>query len=189
MNRRDIPNIITIGRILMVPPLVWLMLQQQYGYSLVVFFIAGVSDGVDGFLAKHYGWTSRLGGLLDPLADKLLLVSTFVTLGYQGLIPVWLVALVLLRDVVIVSGAVAYHVRVERLDAEPSWISKVNTVLQIGLVLLVIFDQVNPVLSAFWFQVLTFMVLVSTIWSGLDYVWIWSRRAQQGNTGHGDNND
>lgn len=180
MNRRDIPNLITFMRILMVPPLVWLLLQQYYGSALVVFFVAGVSDGLDGYLAKHYGWTSHLGGLLDPLADKLLLIGCFITLGYQGLLPVWLVGLVLLRDVVIVSGAIAYHVRVARLDADPSWVSKVNTVLQIGLVLLVIFNEVYTLLAAFWMGVLETMVVVATVWSGLDYVWTWSRRAQRG---------
>lgn len=179
MKRSDIPNLITFARILMVPPFVWLLVEQRYTGALVVFFIAGVSDGLDGFLAKHYGWTSRLGGLLDPMADKLLLVSGFVSLGYLGLISVPLVGLVLLRDLVIVSGAIAYHLRVARLDAEPSWVSKVNTVLQIALVLLVIFQQVQPLMAPFWLDVLETMVVMSTVWSGLDYVWTWSRRAQQ----------
>lgn len=189
MNRRDIPNLITVVRILLVPPFVWLLLRGDFGTALLVFFIAGVSDGLDGFLAKHYGWTSRLGGLLDPLADKLLLVSAFVALGYQALLPVWLVALVLLRDVVIVSGAIAYHIQVERLDAAPSWVSKVNTVLQIVLVLLVISQQVYPVLSEFWMQVLELMVVVSIVWSGLDYVWTWSQRAQRGGADNGRRDD
>ena len=150
MNRRDIPNLITVLRILMVPPFVWLLLAGRHFEALVLFFIAGLSDGLDGFLAKRYGWTSRLGGLLDPLADKLLLVSGFIALGYQGLLPVYLVGLVLLRDLVIVSGAIAYHYRVAPLDADPSWVSKVNTVLQIALVLLVIFNQVQPLLGPFW---------------------------------------
>ncbi len=179
MTRRDIPNLITCLRILMVPPFVWLLLEGRFAAAMVLFFIAGASDGLDGFLAKHYDWTSRLGGLLDPLADKLLLLSAFVTLGYQGLISAPLVGLVLLRDLVIVSGAIAYHLRVARLDADPSWVSKVNTVLQIGLVLLVIFNQVYPVAEVFWMRVLETMVVMATVWSGLDYVWTWSRRAQQ----------
>jgi cardiolipin synthase len=179
VNRRDIPNLITLLRFLMVPPFVWLLLDGRYGQALALFFVAGASDGLDGYLAKRHGWTSRLGGLLDPLADKLLLVSAFVTLGYQGLLPVYLVGLVLLRDVVIVSGAVAYHFRVARLDADPTWVSKVNTVLQIALVLLVILDQVYPVPGPFWMQTLEAMVAFATVWSGLDYVWTWGRRARE----------
>lgn len=179
MTRRDIPNLITLLRILMVPPFVWLLLEGRHGQALALFFLAGFSDGLDGFLAKRYGWTSRLGGLLDPLADKLLLLSAFLTLGYLGLLPVYLVGLVLLRDVVIVSGAIAYHFRVARLDADPSWVSKVNTVLQIALVLLVILNQVYPLLAPFWLWTLESMVVLATVWSGLDYVWTWGQRARQ----------
>jgi cardiolipin synthase len=185
VNRRDIPNLITLLRFLMVPPFVWLLLQGRHFDALLLFFIAGLSDGLDGYLAKHYGWTSRLGGLLDPLADKLLLVSAFVTLGYLGLLPVYLVGLVLLRDLVIVSGAVAYHFRVAPLDADPSWVSKVNTVLQIGLVLLVIFNQVYPTVGPFWMQMLETMVVLATAWSGLDYVWTWSKRARDSQVSKG----
>jgi cardiolipin synthase (CMP-forming) len=179
VNRRDIPNTITVLRIFMVPPFVWLLLEDRYLEALVLFFIAGLSDGLDGFLAKRYDWTSRLGGLLDPLADKLLLVSAFIALGYLGLLPVYLVGLVLLRDLVIVSGAIAYHFRVARLDADPSWVSKVNTVLQIALVLLVIFNQVHALLGPFWMQMLESMVVLATVWSGLDYVWTWGQRARR----------
>ena len=179
MKRSDIPNIITVARIFMVPPFVWLLLEGRYFDALLLFFVAGVSDGLDGFLAKRYGWSSRLGGLLDPLADKLLLVSAFITLGYLGLLPVYLVGLVLLRDLVIVSGAVAYHFRVARLEADPSWVSKVNTVLQIALVLLVIFNQAHPLLGPFWMLMLEAMVVLATVWSGLDYVWTWSQRARR----------
>ncbi len=164
MNRRDIPNLITWLRILMVPPFVWLLLEERHFDALVLFFIAGFSD---------------LGGLLDPLADKLLLVSAFVTLGYLGLLPVYLVGLVLLRDLVIVSGAIAYHFRVAPLDADPSWVSKVNTVLQIALVLLVVFNQVHALLGPFWMLMLEAMVVLATVWSGLDYVWTWSQRARR----------
>jgi cardiolipin synthase len=179
VNRRDIPNLITFGRILLVPPIVWLLLHGEYGWCLVLFGVAGLSDGLDGFLAKRYDWTSRLGGLLDPIADKLLLISCFVALGYLGLIPVWAVALILVRDVVIVSGAVAYHFRVARLEASPSWVSKVNTVLQISLVLLVIYDQAFPGLPPYFLEILLIMVVIATVWSGVDYVTTWSRRAKE----------
>ncbi|MDH3871844.1 MAG: CDP-alcohol phosphatidyltransferase family protein, partial [Gammaproteobacteria bacterium] len=128
-------------------------------------------------LAKRYHWTSRLGALMDPLADKLLLVSTFITLGWLGLIPLWLVGLVILRDLVIVTGAIVYHMRIEQLEAEPSLVSKLNTFTQIMLVLAIMFTQVFGELPALWMDMLLYSVLVTTVWSGFDYVWTWGRKA------------
>ncbi|HHJ15399.1 MAG TPA: CDP-alcohol phosphatidyltransferase family protein [Gammaproteobacteria bacterium] len=178
MRARNIPNLITAGRILLVPPVAWALLMGHYDIALILFFVAGVSDGVDGFLAKQYGWTSRLGALLDPLADKFLLVTSYTTLVWTGLLPVWLLVLVLLRDVIIVSGAVAYNFRIERLDADPTLISKLNTLLQILLVLLVIVHQATGLGQHEWIQWLVYAVTVSVIWSGLDYVITWTRRAR-----------
>ena len=114
---------------------------------------------------------------MDPLADKLLLVSCFVTLGWLEMIPMWLVALVVLRDLVIVGGAIVFHMRVERLEAAPSIVSKLNTFTQIVLVLAVIFSEGVRALPASWLDVLIVSVLITTLWSGLDYVWTWGRRA------------
>jgi len=152
-------------------------LNERFGTALIFFGIAGFSDGLDGYLAKHYHWTSRLGELMDPLADKLLLVSSFVTLGWLGWIPLWLVAVVVLRDLVIVGGAIVFHMRVERLEAMPSMVSKLNTFAQILLVLAVIFSQGIHPLPALLMELLMYSVLVTTIWSGFDYVWTWGRRA------------
>ena len=177
MKLSDIPNIITLVRFLLVLPVVLLLLQGRFGMALVVFGIAGFSDALDGYLAKHYHWTSRIGALMDPLADKLLLLSCFVTLGWLGWIPYWLVGLVILRDLIIVSGAIVYNFRIERLEAEPRPASKLNTFTQIMLVLAVMFSQGFQELPALWMDVLLYSVLLTTLWSGLDYVWIWSRRA------------
>lgn len=179
MKKRDIPNIITAFRFLLVPPVVILLLQDRFAAALVVFGVAGLSDGLDGFLAKRYDWRSRLGGLLDPLADKLLLVSSFLTLGWLGWIPLWLVALVILRDLVIVTGAIFYHMRIEQLDAQPTMASKLNTVTQILLVLAVMFSLGITTLPAQWIDILLYSVLATTLWSGFDYIWIWGRRAWQ----------
>lgn len=179
MKPHDIPNIITVFRFLLVPPVVWLMLNQRFGAALIVFGIAGFSDALDGYLAKRYNWTSRLGSLLDPLADKLLLLSAFITLAWLHWIPLWLVSLVILRDLIIVAGAIVYHMRIEQLDAEPSLVSKLNTVTQILLVLAVMFTQAVQELPALWLDVLLYSVLATTVWSGLDYIWTWGRRAWQ----------
>jgi len=174
---RDIPNIITVFRFLLVPPVVMLLLQKHFGLALLMFGIAGFSDALDGYLAKRFNWSSRLGALLDPLADKLLLVSTFITLGWLQWIPLWLVGVVIVRDLVIVGGALVYNFRIERLEAAPSMVSKLNTVTQIMLVLAVMFSQAVKALPFLWMDVLLYCVLVTTLWSGVDYVWRWSRRA------------
>ena len=103
MKASDIPNLITAFRFLLVPPVVLTLLNERLGTALILFFIAGFSDALDGYLAKRNNWSSRLGALMDPLADKLLLVSCFVSLGWLGWIPPWLVALVVLRDLVVYS--------------------------------------------------------------------------------------
>ena len=177
MTRRDIPNLITAFRFLLVPPVVFLLLSSRFGEALVIFAIAGFSDALDGFLAKHYGWASRLGAALDPLADKMLLVSAFITLGWLELIPVWLVVIVILRDIILVVGAVIYNAKIEKLHEIPSMVSKLNTAAQIIFVLLVILMQVVQGVPAFWVNALLYGVLVTTLWSGMDYVWIWGRRA------------
>lgn len=177
MKASDLPNIITFFRFLLVIPVVLLLLNRRYGEALLVFALAGFSDALDGYLAKRYRWTSRLGALLDPLADKLMLVSGFVTLAWLGLIPPWLVGLVILRDVVIVTGAIVYNMRIEKLEAAPSVVSKLNTLAQILLVLAVIYSQAVKPLPPLWMNVLISGVLVSTLWSGLDYVWTWGRKA------------
>jgi cardiolipin synthase len=179
MQARDIPNLITVGRILLVAPTTWALLQQDHRLALALFLVAGVSDGVDGFLAKHYNWTSRLGALLDPLADKALLVCSFAALTWTGLLPVWLFGMVILRDIVIVGGALVYHFRVARLEAEPTLISKLNTVLQITLVLVVILETASLWVQPGWTVPLVYAVAVTTVWSGVDYVVTWSRRARR----------
>ena len=177
MQARDIPNLISILRMFITIPVLWALLLEHYGIALVLFAVAGLSDGLDGFLAKHYGWESRLGGLLDPLADKMLLVSCFFALGWLGLIPYWLVAIVLFRDLLIVAGATAYHYRVSRLDAEPSLMSKLNTCVQISLVLLVVFDQGLMAVPRWILDSLIWGTFATTVLSGVGYVWIWSHRA------------
>ena len=178
MSPRDIPNLLTALRVLLVLPATWLMLEHRYASALVVFGVAGLTDALDGFLARRFGWQSRLGATLDPLADKLLAVSAYLVLGAQGVLPAWLVALVLARDLVIVVGSVAYHMRVERLEASPSLLSKLNTLLQIVLVLTAMATQVAPVPSAA-LEGLVWAVAATTLGSGIDYVWRWGRRARR----------
>lgn len=177
MKLHHLPNILTAFRFLLVPPVVMLMLKDEFMPALVLFAVAGFSDALDGFLARRYNWTSRIGGLMDPLADKLLMVSSYVTLGWLGLLPVWLVGLVIVRDLVIVTGAIIYNARIEHIEAEPSIVSKLNTLAQILLVLSVLFNQAFMELPAWWIDLLVYSVLVTIVWSGVGYVWTWGRRA------------
>jgi cardiolipin synthase (CMP-forming) len=173
---RQIPNVISVFRILLVIPIIVLMLREEYAQALILFAVAGVSDGLDGFLAKRFQWQTWIGGVLDPLADKVLLVSTFLALGWLGRLPWWLVGLVFLRDLVIVAGALMYHYRIGKVNAEPTIISKVNTFMQILLVLVAMLAQIFA-LPAPLVTILIYLVAVTTVISGLDYVIKWGRRA------------
>ena len=179
MKARDIPNLISFARILLTLPIVWLMFEREFSYALMLFAVAGISDALDGFLAKHFHWQSHLGGLLDPLADKALLMSSFLVLGGLGLIPIWLVILVIFRDLTIMGGALYYNFSVEEVDANPSLISKLNTLLQIMLVLLVVTDAGPYPLPSMLLLALFWATGLTTLVSGGLYVWIWTNKARR----------
>lgn len=178
MNPRQIPNAITLARILLVLPLAWAVLDLRYGLALALFATAAASDGIDGFLARRFGWHTRLGAVLDPLADKLLLVTCYVLLGFQGQLPWWLVLAVLLRDLIIVGGGLAYHVFIGFVQMAPTVVSKLNTALQIALVVIVFIALWRYPLAPDLRDSLMYTVFASTLLSGLNYVWVWGRRAR-----------
>lgn len=175
-----LPNAISLMRIALIPPILLLIINGQFGWALAIFWLAGFSDGLDGYLAVRFNWSSRLGGLLDPTADKLLITGMFITLAWTGHIPVWLAAVVILRDVVIIAGALIYNFMVKPVPGEPTRISKLNTALQMLFVLFVLsragFDWPDKITIT----VLGASVLVTVVISGVDYVWSWSRRARAG---------
>jgi cardiolipin synthase len=176
---RHLPNVITAARLALVLPLVWLMHGDQFRTAFWVAFAAGLSDALDGALAKGFGWQSRLGGLLDPLADKLLITACFVGLWSAGVLPGWLLALVIGRDLVIVAGALAYHGLIAPLEAAPSLASKATTAAQLGLALAGLTALAWPALdpgATIW-QAAQGAVAVLTVASGLQYVWQWGGRA------------
>ncbi|HED40798.1 MAG TPA: CDP-alcohol phosphatidyltransferase family protein [Chromatiales bacterium] len=177
MNLSSLPNAITILRIILVLPVVVALLNEHYGIALLLFGVAGVSDGLDGYIAKHYHCTSRLGSILDPLADKLLLVSTYLSLAWLGLLPWWLVLIVMARDLMIVAGGFAYHRVIGEYEMSPSYISKLNTAAQILLGFLVVLSMSLLPLSEQWIDGLIYFVLATTLLSGADYLWTWGRRA------------
>ncbi len=175
---RQIPNLLTGLRFLLVPLLVWLLFEDRFWLALGVFMFMGLSDGMDGYLAKRFGWRTKLGEFMDPLADKTMLVSAYITLGWLGLIPKWLVIVVIARDVIILTGAAAYHFVIDHLRMVPSLISKINTLVQILLVLCVILAKLE-VLPIGILEFLMFLTLFTTIVSGFSYIMEWSARAKR----------
>jgi cardiolipin synthase len=177
MSWRFLPNAICIARMLLVAPLVAWIIDGRYGAALLVLVIAGVSDGLDGFLAKRFDWRTRLGGLLDPAADKLLLVSAFASLSYVGLVPVGLTLVVIGRDVVIVLGAICYQWFIAPVQGEPSAISKLNTACQLAMLFFTLTYAAYAWPPAGSLLVLGAAVVFTSIVSGLTYVLRWSARA------------
>lgn len=175
MKARHIPNIITVVRIFLVVPVVQAMLAQRFGLALLLFIVAGVSDAVDGFLAKYFHWQSRLGSLLDPVADKLLLVSCFIAAGVMSLLPPYLVAAVVLRDLLIVAGAAAYYLLIGPFEGEPLLISKLNTLVQLVLIVAVLADRGVAAIPSELLTVLMGAAMLTTVLSGAMYVYLWGR--------------
>jgi cardiolipin synthase len=169
----NIPNSLTLARIVLVPLVVWLIIDQELTAAFLLFLLAGFSDAADGYIAKRYGWRSELGAYLDPIADKALLVSIYVTLGLAGHLPVWLVIAVVSRDILIV-GAVVLSLMLSRpLTMHPLLISKVNTFAQIVLAGLVLAELglglgLEPVV-----KVLIWVTGALTILSAAAYFWAW----------------
>lgn len=180
MSFNWLPNAISLMRMALVVPILLLILEGSFGWALALFWLAGLSDGVDGYLAKRFNWHTRLGALLDPVADKLLVAGMFITLAYTQDIPMWLAAIVIGRDLVIVAGAIAYNFLIEPLDGEPTNISKINTVLELLFLLFVLTRAGYGWPDPSWITVLGAAILVTVVISGVDYVWSWSRRARQG---------
>jgi cardiolipin synthase (CMP-forming) len=137
----SIPNLISLGRVILVPVIFWLLLTGQTQLAFFTFVIAGVSDAVDGYLAKTYHWETELGAYLDPLADKLLIVSIFVALGVKGELPLWLVIAVVSRDILIIVGVVLTWLLGRPAQIKPLIVSKANTAAQIVLAALVLADE------------------------------------------------
>lgn len=183
MTRADIPNVISIMRILLVLPTVAALANEKFALALLLFAVAGVSDALDGYIAKRFHYESRLGSILDPLADKLLLVATYLVLAWLGLLPWWLTGAVVARDLLILVGAASFHVLIGEYEMEPTVISKFNTVAQIVLGLAVVLSAGILALPEAALDWLVLLVLVTTVVSGIDYVWTWGVRAWRARRG------
>lgn len=172
---RNLPNMISLMRLLLVPLTVWLIISDAYGWAFVTFVVAGVSDGVDGFLARRYDWRTRLGAYLDPLADKALLVSVYVTLGFLKDIPAWLVLIVVSRDALIVGAVVLSRLMDHPVHVAPLSISKVNTLAQISFAVTVLGVAATGRPLATLVEYGSIPVGLLTVFSGAAYLNAWLR--------------
>jgi len=173
---QSLPNFISLARLLSVPVAVWLVVSGRFAAAFWLFIAAGISDALDGFLARRLAIRSELGGYLDPLADKALLTSVYVSLGYAGHMPVWLVILVVFRDVLIIGGAILYHTLTRRLSMQPLLVSKVNTGAQILLAALIL-ARLGPGFNSRGAEdALVYVVAATTLLSGGAYIALWGWR-------------
>lgn len=171
-------NAITLARLLLTPALIYFLLTEDYRAALWLFVAAALSDVADGFIARHFDQQTRLGEVLDPLADKLLVASCVMVFAGQGLLPLWLAGMILARDVLIIGGALGFRHLAGSLEIAPTLLSKLNTALQLGLIALVLLHAAERFDAAPFLPLLTGLVALSTAASGAHYVWVWGRRAK-----------
>jgi cardiolipin synthase (CMP-forming) len=176
----SVANLITLARLFSVPLAIWLVLGDHLAAAFWLFVAAGLSDGIDGFIAKHFNQRSPLGALLDPLADKTLLVSMCVTLGIAGRLPNWLVILVVFRDLFIIGGYILAMAVSQPIRARPLAISKLNTALLIALVAVVLGRLGLGINDYHLSNALIYAVGITTVLSGLGYVVRWWRGFDDG---------
>jgi len=171
--RHQIPNLLTLARIAAVPVLILFLYEGRYGAALTVFVLAGITDGLDGWIAKRFKCVTRLGSILDPLADKILIVSTYVMLVLAGDLPFWLILLIGFRDLGIIAGVLVLNTLNGHVQMQPSLLSKVNTFLQISLVILVMVERIGFIALEPVAEILLWFVAATTVASAIHYVYFW----------------
>lgn len=175
---RNAANALTLLRLLLAPAVVYALVIGAFDAALWTFLAASLSDGVDGYIARRFHQRSHLGAVLDPLADKLLILGTVLALAWIALLPVWLAVLIAARDAIIIAGAVSYRVLLGTLELAPTWLGKASAFAQFTLVVLTLFNlagyfEIPPPARSLFFAA----VALLTVASGLQYVWIWGRKA------------
>jgi len=177
MKLSYLPNILTSIRLILVFPTVYCLLKGNYVAAFWVFFIAGWTDAIDGWLARRNNWFSKLGSILDPIADKSLMLLVFLTLGYLEVVPMWVALLVVLRDLIIMAGASAYYALFGTYNMAPSLLSKLNTMVQIIFALMVMSSLSYLDIDQGFLDIAMYIMVVTTILSGIDYIIIWGLKA------------
>ena len=173
----NIATIITAFRLLLAPVIAFLIVDGEYKGALGVFAVAAASDLVDGTIARRLGLVSEFGARLDAVSDKVLMLAVAVTLAWAGLLPLWLAAGIVVRDLIVLSGAIAYRITVGHVEMAPSMLSKLNTLFEFAVVTAVLVDAVWALGFADWLPSLFAAVFVTIVLSGAQYVWVWARKA------------
>lgn len=175
----NVANAITLLRFALVPVLAMVLLRGEYGTAFALFIVSALSDLADGMIARRWNMSTRFGAVADPLADKLTMLTVTGLLTFQHALPLWLAAAIVLRDVLIVGGAVAYHFWIGPVEMAPSRISKLNTAQEFLLLLAALAIQAHLVPGGGWWQLLLFTTLATIVGSGGHYVLVWGRKAAQ----------
>lgn len=177
----QIPNIISVLRLFLIVPVAYGILYGHWAFVLIMLIIGGFTDLLDGYVARRFEWTSRFGEIVDPIADKVTFGGACVLLTLEGYWPVWLLSIVLARELVILGGAAIYKLLYKRLDIEPTLLSKTNTIVLVSVIVLVVIAQINFPYQAIADNALEWagywLVALFSIASGIDYVRLWGRRA------------
>ena len=174
-----LPNLITIARILAVPVFIWMLWQQRDDFALAVFLAAGLSDALDGYLARRLNQVSRLGAMLDSVADKIAILAALVVLTALERIPLWLAFSMIGRDLIILSGAACYRRLAGRLEITPTPLGKLHTFLAFLMVCLVLGNAATIIDASAWLPWLFDILLISTVVSAAHYIWVWGNKARQ----------
>lgn len=173
----NVPNILTLVRLALIPTVAYFLATKAYGLALPVFLVAALTDFMDGYIARRFKLVSTLGATLDPIADKLNVLVVIVLLAWQELIPLWLAIAVVTRDIVIAGGALAYRAAFGHLQIAPTRLSKLNTLVEFSMLLLVMAAAARWVDSGRWMATLFLICFATVVASGAQYVWVWGRKA------------
>jgi len=173
----NIPNMLTLARIIITPFIVYAIIEHQPVLALILMGIAGITDMLDGAIARYFNQRSTVGAYMDPLADKLMLISTIVSLYFIEQVPLFLFLAVVFRDMIIMVGAIAYEMVTHKLEMQPTIASKITTFLQIMLVLTVLSDMAWQLPGAVVLQSVIWFTFAFTCISGLQYMVVWMQKA------------
>lgn len=175
----NLPNVISLLRLAAVPGVAWLILQQQWDAACWLFLAAAISDGIDGLLARWLKQMTRIGAALDTIADKALGVVTLVMLTLAEAIPMWVTLALMVRDSIIVLGALSYRGLAGHLEINPTWLGKIHMFAELSLLSLVLGELAGLLSLDGWLHVLFVAVFAIAVASGVQYVWIWSTKARR----------
>ena len=179
-NTFGVPNLLSVARLVLIPVVAWQLAVEAYEIALPLFLAAALTDLADGFIARRFRLTSRLGALLDPVADKLTMLVTTLMLAWQSLVPVWLAVAIIARDLVIVAGALAYRRLFGKVDIAPTLLSKLNTVVEFAMLLATMAAAAGWLTAPRSLEALFALTLATVLASGAQYVWVWGRKAIAG---------